>query len=112
MTEPIYHIIKPTWWANFTDKTHYESETLTQEGFIHCSTGKQLLPTCDRHFKQDTSLVILTLDPKMLTSKLIYELAPTVGEEFPHIYGPINLDAVIEQFYLTKNELGLFERTI
>ncbi|MBI3232820.1 MAG: DUF952 domain-containing protein [Bacteroidetes bacterium] len=105
----IYHIVKPTWWGTFKNKDLYVSETLDQEGFIHCSTETQLLPTCNRHFKGIDELVILKLDISKLTSKLIFELAPNVGEEFPHIYGPINLDAVIEIKKLIRNQENTFE---
>lgn len=107
----IYHIIKPEWWSNFENKDHYVSETLEQEGFIHCSTEAQLLPTCNRHFNGINELIILKLDTNKLTSKLIYELAPSVGQEFPHIYGPINLDAVVEQNKLVRNSDLSFEMT-
>lgn len=102
MNKYIYHIIKPEWWEKFKGKSSYFSETLDVEKFIHCSTEEQILPTCNRHFKSHQALIVLKLAKEKISSKLIYELAPGVGEEFPHIYGPINLDAVVEIKKLEK----------
>lgn len=91
----IYHIVTPEWWRQFEGKTHYESETLQQEKFIHCSTFEQLQPTLQRHFTDFSTVYILKLETAQLEHQPIFELAPAVGESFPHIYGPINLNAVL-----------------
>ena len=49
----------------------------------------------DRYYKNITDLVLLHVDESKLTSKLQYDLSPSVNEYFPHIYGNINLDAVV-----------------
>jgi uncharacterized protein (DUF952 family) len=91
----IYHIVTPAWWDQFKEKSHYESETLSVENFIHCSTLEQIQPTLNRHFKHISVVYILKLEVTKLEYQPIYELAPAVGQSFPHIYGPINLDAVV-----------------
>jgi uncharacterized protein (DUF952 family) len=70
--------------------------TLDQEGFIHCSADEgQVRGVLDRFYQGvDDQLVLLVIDPAKLTSELRHE--PADGQVFPHVYGPLNLDAVIE----------------
>ena len=48
-----------------------------------------------RYYNGVKDLVKLKIETEKLTSQLKYELAPSVKEEFPHIYGPINTNAVV-----------------
>jgi uncharacterized protein (DUF952 family) len=50
----------------------------------------------DRYYKETPNLIKLVIDVSKLTHKLVYELAPSINQEFPHIYGSINTDAVVE----------------
>jgi uncharacterized protein (DUF952 family) len=92
---PIYHIVLPEVWEKFKDSDSYEAESLATEGFIHCSFAEQLEGVLERYYKGAADVLILTLDPERLTSKLVSEPS-TNNEIYPHIYGPINLDAVVE----------------
>ena len=49
----------------------------------------------ERYYKGKADLVKLVIDTTRLKPELKYELAPSVNEEFPHVFGPINADAVI-----------------
>ena len=63
------------------------------EGFIHCSTAAQLATTGRRHFAGRSDLVVLEIDPDRLRWELRWE--ESGGDHFPHLYGPLGLDAVI-----------------
>ena len=72
------------------------------EGFIHCSTAAQLESSGRRHFAGQTGLVVLEIDPGKLRWELRWEGAAEPGtspsnqsELYPHLYGPLDLDAVI-----------------
>lgn len=72
-------------------------ESLQTEGFVHCSTREQLLATAERYFRGVEGLRVLLLDPARLQAELRYEPPSGPGspdELFPHLYGPINPDAV------------------
>ena len=73
------------------------------EGFIHCSKAEQVDGVLDRYYKGISGLVKLVIDVTKLNHKLVYELAPSVNQEFPHIYGSINIDAVIDVVVLNNN---------
>ncbi len=93
--EFIYHICKAEDWYQRPDDM-YEAASLKTEGFIHCSTKEQLAETLKRHYAGVEGLVLLKLDTARLGDRLKWELAPTVGEEFPHIYGQIAPPDVVD----------------
>jgi uncharacterized protein (DUF952 family) len=94
----IYHITTASDWEKALTKGSYESPSLQAEGFIHCSQEQQIPGVLERYFylwgKKD--LVKLVIDTDKLTSPFIYEWSPSTADTFPHVYGPINTDAVIE----------------
>jgi len=88
----IYHVALPEKWTAAGDL--YEHESLTAEGFIHCSFAEQLDGVLSRYFNGESEVTILEIDPAKLKSKLVVEPS-TNGEKFPHVYGAINRDAVV-----------------
>jgi len=91
----IYHILLPETWERVRGKSSYEAESLTEEGFIHCSYADQIEGVLARYYSDAAEVVILTLDADRLTSRLVIEPS-TNNEQYPHVYGPIDLDAVVE----------------
>lgn len=91
----IYHITTAAAWANAQEVGEYVAESLAIEGFIHCSAEAQVAGVLERYYKGQTNLVKLTIDKSKVTHPLIYELAGSINEVFPHIHGPINLSAVV-----------------
>ena len=91
----IYHITTNREWQHALQKGFYEAASLQSEGFIHCSTEQQVAGVLQRYFAGKTDLVKLTIDTSKLNAKLQYDFSPSIKEAFPHIYGTINLDAVI-----------------
>ena len=89
----IYHIVLPEIWAAF-DGDLYQSASLETEGFIHCSFADQLDAVIARYYGDKNSLVIVEIDPELLMSRMIKEPS-TNSEIYPHIYGPINRDAIV-----------------
>ncbi len=99
----IFHITSRKDWEAAQAKGEYVAESLHTEGFIHCSTLAQILPVADKFYRGQTGLVLLMIEPALLSSTLKWE-APSggtpppgvpEGDPFPHIHGPINLDAVV-----------------
>ncbi|MEJ7610454.1 MAG: DUF952 domain-containing protein [Ferruginibacter sp.] len=92
----IYHVTDKETWEKALITGSYEAPSLHTEGFIHTSSAEQVKGVLERYYKGKTNLVLLHIDEEKLRSLLKYELAPSVNEEFPHIYGPLNTDAVIK----------------
>jgi uncharacterized protein (DUF952 family) len=104
----IYHITSRSAWNEARDIGEYRAESLETEGFIHCSTEEQVVPVAQKFYAGQHDLVLLVIEPALLRSDLKWE-APSGGtpppgvpdgDLFPHIYGPINLDAVVKVFDL------------
>ena len=96
MMEPIYHVTSKQEWELAKQNGFFEAPSLKIEGFIHCSQAQQVEGVLERYYKGKTDLVKLVIDTTKLIHKLKYELAPSVNQEFPHVFGVINLDAVID----------------
>jgi uncharacterized protein (DUF952 family) len=97
--EPILHLALPDDWAAAFVDGHYTMSTrgvtLDQQGFIHCSTHDQLADTANRFYADLDQLVVLTIDPLLVPSRIVFE--PGGDDEdvlFPHIYGPLPVAAV------------------
>ncbi len=65
-------------------------------GFIHCSFAEQLDATRRRFYAGRDDVVVLRIDPALLDAEVRVEDLHGTGESFPHVYGPIRLDAVVE----------------
>lgn len=92
----IYHVVTTTNWQKAVQQGFYETPSLALEGFIHCSKKEQVSDVLERYYKGVEDLLLLHIDETKLTAPLKYELAPSVNEAFPHIFGRLNLDAVIK----------------
>jgi len=91
----IYHVLKKTDWVE-NIPAPYAADSLESQGFIHCCTEEQIPHVIKHWFKGEYDLVILEIDPQLLRSKVVYENLEGGKELFPHIYGPINREAIIK----------------
>lgn len=97
MNHIIYHITTQAEWEQSKQQGFYEAASLPIEGFIHCSEEHQVASVLQRYFAGKGALVKLTIDTDKLTARLQRDFSPTMNEHFPHIYGRLNLNAVIEE---------------
>lgn len=122
----IYHITERAAWDAAQLKGDYRTSSLETEGFIHCSTAAQLLRVANAYYQNVPDLVLLHIDPARLgeSAPLRWEPpshpasaadaehpATASDEHFPHIYGPLPLDAVAAVTPLTPEPDGSFTRT-
>lgn len=103
-----YHIVTPGFWQQFAGLDYYEAPSLYTEGFIHASKGEQVEATLNRYYKNEQEVLLLKIEASMLVPELKYEVAPSVNQEFPHIYGRLNKDAIVEILPLAAAEGGGF----
>ncbi|MEV7396311.1 DUF952 domain-containing protein [Aeromicrobium sp. NPDC092404] len=96
----IFHLATEEAWTAASAAGAYTVSTLGLElgdvGFIHCSQAEQVAGVADRFYRHVTSpLLLLTIDTELLTAP--WQLDPVEGEPmpFPHVYGPLNTDAVV-----------------
>lgn len=100
----IYHIADAERWRASAESGMYSAPSLESERFIHCSFAHQVQRSLDKFFSDADSVVILEIDPLLLTSELRFE--PADNDSFPHIYGEINADAVVAAELVMRNEAG------
>jgi len=116
----IYHITSRTEWGEARQRGEYRAPSLETEGFIHCSTSAQVMPVAEKFYLGQSGLLLLVIDEERLSSDLKWEPpsgdAPPPGvpkgDAFPHIYGPINLDAVIRAVDLESGSDGKYKLPI
>lgn len=111
----IYHITSRRAWSEALRSGEYRTDSLETEGFIHSSTSAQVLPVAQALYQGSGKLLLLMIDPSLLTPELKWEppagvSPPGIPEDaqFPHIYGPLNLDAVVKIFDLEMNPDGKY----
>ncbi len=110
----IYHITSREDWQASQADGEYQTRFLEREGFIHASTREEIVETADLLFAGRDDLVLLCIDPSLLAAPLRREEPSGAVHRdgaglFPHIYGPLNLDAVTQVMDFPCNPDGTFE---
>lgn len=104
----IFHITPIQDWQNAQATGEYRADSLAAEGFIHCSTLEQVIKPANEMFWGQNGLALLVIDSARVTAVIVYEDCYETGMKFPHIYGPINLDAVVNVVDFPPNPDGSF----
>ena len=111
----IYHLTTAGDWeqgkAAGAYTTSTRGRTLAEQGFIHASTPRQVAPVANSFYKDVPDLVVLVIDTDRLTSPLQHDEVPGWDEPFPHIYGPLNPEAVVDAVPLEPGPDGEFSFT-
>jgi len=97
MASIIYHLAFRSDWEAGIAAGEYRAPSLAEEGFIHASGDEaQMLSVASRLFAGRTDLLVLDVDTERLAegSPVVREPARS-GEMYPHVYCPINPDAVV-----------------
>jgi uncharacterized protein (DUF952 family) len=114
----IYHITSSSAAQAARQSGEYRAESLASEGFIHLSQIHQILGVANAFYTGQRDLVILVVDTSRLKAELKYEApvhpvasasAPSADNRFPHIYGPLNFDAVLKVVDFPVGADGKFE---
>ncbi|UIJ70936.1 DUF952 domain-containing protein [Aurantimonas sp. HBX-1] len=95
MDEIIYKIAPRPLWQAAEAKGRFDGAPVdAADGFIHFSTGAQVRETAERHFAGQRDLVLVAVDARRLGDALRWETSRG-GALFPHLYGPLPLEAVL-----------------
>jgi uncharacterized protein (DUF952 family) len=95
----IFHIVLPDDWKAW-DTDLYRAKSLETEGFIHCSFADQLNRVIARYYGGEAEVVVIEIETDALMSRVINEPS-TASEIYPHVYGPINRDAIVSVKHMT-----------
>ncbi len=103
----IYHITTAAALRAHCEGGSYAPPSLAREGFVHCTATRSTLLAVARDYYDDATppLLVLAIDPARLTAELRFEAPAPIpgggtahlasGELFPHLYGPLDLVAVV-----------------
>jgi len=94
----IYHIASGADWEQARSAGEYTTSTkgvtLAQQGYLHASAADQVAGVAE-FYRGDTGLVLLVIDEDTVVPEVRYDPVPDRDQPFPHIYGPLNVDAVV-----------------
>ena len=108
--QELFHLSLVDDWAaaqragEVTDSTRDVS--LAAEGYIHCSFADQVAATASRFYGDLDVVVLLRIDPALVTSPIVVEDLVGSGVEFPHVYGPIPVSAVVDAQVAAPDQLA------
>jgi uncharacterized protein (DUF952 family) len=110
----ILHITTRTAWADAQRagevRTSTRERSLDEEGFIHCSDDDQVLGVANAFYADvDEPLVVLRIAVERLSALVRWESLDGGGESFPHVYGPVPVEAVVSVSPLRRGNDGAFE---
>jgi uncharacterized protein (DUF952 family) len=99
--DAVVHIALRREWEEASASGSYRRSTrgrsLDEVGFIHCARPSQVPGVLARFYRDEPEpLVLLTLEPARLGAEIVEEVDPATGEAFPHLYGPIPVEAVVD----------------
>ena len=105
----ILHIVEKQAWRKAKQQNIYAPQSLHSEGFIHCSTPETVVEVANHLFRGQSGLLLLCIDLDKVEAQVLFE---RVGNQerwiFPHIYGALNVDAVVREVEFEPNAYGLF----
>ena len=111
----IYILTEKSKWDSAKNRGIFIDESLHEIGFIHSMNYDEILAVANAFYLNRQNLVLLQIDPQKSKSEIKFE-EPHVklavfkkGDKFPHIYGPLNIDAVVSAIPVSKNKVGQYD---
>jgi uncharacterized protein (DUF952 family) len=109
---PIFHIAEVSGWTEARADGMYRrstlGKTLDELGFIHCSRREQVELVANAVYRGHRDLILLVIDPEKVRAEIREENLDGGLDLFPHIYGPLNTDAVTDVLPFAPGAYGHF----
>jgi uncharacterized protein (DUF952 family) len=105
----LFHITSEAAWKGALQTGEYTADSLTTEGFIHCSETHQVAWVANQRFRGRQDLVLLRIEPARLHARVVHENLEGGEQLFPHVYGTIPVGAVVEVIPLRPGPTGEFD---
>lgn len=102
----IFHVVKKENWKSQKKDSRYHPESLDSDGFIHCSTGRTIEEVTNRLYKDQDDILLIIINTTLVEPEIRYENSGNSDTKYPHIYGPLNMDAVIDKIELASEDDG------
>lgn len=102
-----YHLVLQNYWEAQNSQSEYRPEPMQagREDFIHCTDGAaNMAATANRYYRATPGqFILLVIDLDKVKAPVKYEDA---GHIYPHIYGPLNRDAIVNIIPMPRAEDG------
>lgn len=105
----LFHITSEQQWRDAKSQGVYRPSGFEREGFVHCSKREQVVPVANRLFAGRDDLVLLVIDEARLAAEVVRENLEGGDELFPHVYGAIELGAIVKVLPFKPGQGGTFE---
>ena len=107
MSDTTFHLVAAEYYRDSDRDGPYVPASFDAEGFIHCTDGADNVAAVgNRYYRDDRRMyVVLVIDKAKLESKVVYEDAAGI---YPHIYGPLNRDAIVAVMDIGRAPDGTF----
>jgi len=109
MDEPLFHIASSAAWARPADP--YLPPDFEREGFVHCSTRRQVIHVANALFRGRSDLLLLMIDASRIEAPVRYENLSGGLELFPHVYSGLPRRSIVAVEPLELRSDGSFEPT-
>ncbi len=102
-----YHLVAEPYHESRDASEAYLPEDFASDGFIHCTDGvENVIATANRYYKDDVRpFLVLVIDKEKVGAEIKYEDPEKI---YPHIYGPLNRDAIASTLPVKRAEDGTF----
>lgn len=106
-TSTTFHVVAGAYYRDCDAEADYAPESFEREGFIHCTDGAEnVAATANRYYTADRRMYIaLVIDKSLVRAEVRYEDPAGI---YPHIYGPLNRDAIVTIVPMLRNADGTF----
>jgi glutathione S-transferase len=100
--ELIYHIALPQHWQFAMDTGFYtmstRDATIADEGYMHASFESQVSGTLEKYYRDLPNVCVLVIDTRRVVEaglRVVVEQLGRATEPYPHVYGPVPVDAIV-----------------
>lgn len=104
MNHMLFHFATRQDWEQAQTAGEYRPASLEKEGFIHLSDASQVYAVWESLYQHQRDLLLLILEERLFNAPLRWEASGAHAKRFPHLYGPLNLDAVTRVIDLSTIE--------
>lgn len=106
----IYHLAPVEDFYARPPELPYVSADFAREGFIHCTRGdEQLIVVANRYYRHDSqAYLVVIINENLVTAEIKYEPGAD-GILYPHIYGPLNRNAIVSVLRMPRLPDGTFQ---
>jgi len=103
----LFHLVGAAEWESAREGDVYRPASFAREGFIHFSTDRQLLASAEKWFGGRDDVLVVSVRQDRVGPELRFERVGS--EDFPHLYAPLPLEAVVEVVAMHRGADGKFE---